>query len=369
MTVPWQLLWPACTFVAATAIALAFRRVALSGFRRCAPAASSWNPLLEAVRAPSLLWCAVLGFYVTNEVAREAALLPARWHERLGLLLEVAVILSVTTTLAGLSGKAVARVSEGQALAGAVTGLAQTTTRVAVLIVGGLVLLSAMGVQITPILTALGVGGVAVALALQDTLANLFAGVHILADRPVRVGDYVKVADNAEGVVVDIGWRATRIRSLSNTIIVVPNQTVSRATITNYSLPDTRLALGLKVSVEYSADPDHVQTVLLEEAERAVGQIPGLLRDPAPAVSLIPGFGEYSLDFTVGYHVGAFVDQYGVQHELRKRLLRRLRTEGVAIAVPTRTVQLSTDGAFLRSSKDASDAPGPPRRGRQERRP
>jgi small-conductance mechanosensitive channel len=284
----------------------------------------------------------VAGLYVANEVARDASLLPTRWHERLGLLLEIAVILSVTITLAGLAGRAISQVSDRQALGGTVTGLAHTTTRVAVIVVGVLVLLSSVGVQITPILTALGVGGIAVALALQDTLANLFAGIHLLADRPIRLGDYVEVADNAEGFVVDIGWRATRIRSLSNTIIVVPNQTVSRATITNYTLPDSRPALGLKISVEYSVDLDHVQAVLLE-VMRAVGAVPGLLDDPAPALSLIPEFGEYSLDFTVGYHVSTFVDQYRVQDELRERLLRRLRREGIGLAVPARRIHLSTN--------------------------
>jgi hypothetical protein len=91
------------------------------------------------------LWCVVLGLYVANEVARDAALMPARWHERLGLLLEVGVILSVTITLAGLSGRAIRQVSERQALGGTVTGLAHTTTRVTVCVVGVLVLLSALG--------------------------------------------------------------------------------------------------------------------------------------------------------------------------------------------------------------------------------
>jgi small-conductance mechanosensitive channel len=88
---------------------------------------------------------------------------------------------------------------------------------VVVFAVGVLVLLSALGLQITPVLTALGVGGLAVALALQDTLANLFAGLHLLADKPIRVGDYVKVGDAAEGFVIDIGWRSTRIRSFPTT--------------------------------------------------------------------------------------------------------------------------------------------------------
>ena len=352
MTVAWQLLWPAVALVVVTLIALVFRGVSLAALRRWPAASGSWTGIADAIRAPSLLWCTVAGLYVANEVARDASILPTRWHERLGLLLEIAVILSVTMTLAGLAGRAISQVSDRQALGGTVTGLAHTATRVAVVAVGVLVLLSSVGVQITPILTALGVGGVAVALALQDTLANLFAGVHLLADRPIRVGDYVKVADGAEGFVVDIGWRATRIRSLSNTIIVVPNQTVSRATITNYSLPDARLALGLKISVEYSVDLDHVQAVLVDEAGRAVGAVPGLLSDPAPSVSLSPGFGEYSLDFTVGYHVSTFVDQYGVQDELRKRLLRRLRREGIAMAVPARTIHLSTNGGPVVREED-----------------
>jgi len=347
MTVAWQLLWPALAFVVATLLALTLRGAGFTALRRWTSAPSSWTSVAGAIRTPSLFWCAVLGLYVANEVARDALLLPARWHERLGALLAMAVILSVTITFAGLAGRAISQVSERQALGGTVTGLAHTATQAVVVVIGVLVLLSSLGVQITPILTALGVGGVAIALALQDTLSNLFAGIHLLADRPIHVGDYVKVADNAEGFVIDIGWRATRIRSLSHTIIVVPNQTVARATITNYSLPDARLAVGLKVSVEYSVDADHVQTALLDEATRAVGEVPGLLGDPAPAVNLIPGFGEYSLDFTVGYHVATFVDQYGVQHELRRRLLGRLRKDGIAIAVPTQTIRLSTNGTTL----------------------
>jgi len=118
-----------------------------------------------------------------------------------------------------------------------------------VLVVGGLVLLGALGVQITPLLTALGVGGLAVALALQDTLSNLFAGLHLLADRPIRVGDYVKLADGVEGFVLDVGWRSTRVRQLQNSIAIVPNSSVAKATIVNYYLPEPRLVISVRVSV------------------------------------------------------------------------------------------------------------------------
>ncbi|HEV8437483.1 MAG TPA: mechanosensitive ion channel family protein [Methylomirabilota bacterium] len=335
----WPMFRPLLAFATATAIALLVRAALLLVLRRW----TSPSPVATAaalVRAPSLLWSVALGLYIANDVALSLSLLPARWHVRIGLLLEAVVLLSVTLVLASLAAHAVARVSERSALGAGVTGLAQTTSRVVVVIVGSLVVLTVVGVQITPLLTALGVGGLAVALALQDTLANVFAGVHLLADRPFRVGDYVKAGDAGEGFVVDIGWRSTRIRSLANNIVVIPNQTVAKAAITNYSLPDSRVSVSLKVSVEYSVDPDRVTAVLEDELAKALDTVPGLLREPPPGVSLVHGFGEYSLDFTVAFSVATFVDQYPVQHELRKRILDRFRREGIAIATPTRVTRL-----------------------------
>src|SRR5207245_808248 len=136
---------------------------------------------------------------------------------------------------------------------------------------GFLVLLAALGIQITPILTALGVGGLAVALALQDTLSNLFAGAHLLADKPIRVGDYVKVADTVEGYVVDIGWRSTRVRMLQNMVVTIPNKRVAESIITNYDMPDPRLTLLIRVSVDYGSDVELVERLLVDEATRAAG--------------------------------------------------------------------------------------------------
>src|SRR5262249_59733874 len=119
--------------------------------------------------------------------------------------------------------------SERRALALAITGLGQAVVRGVVFVIGLLVLLTALGIAITPILTALGVGGLAIALALQDTLGNLFAGLHLLADRPIRVGDYVRLSvENVEGHVLDVGWRSTRIRMLQNNVVVVPNKRVAQ---------------------------------------------------------------------------------------------------------------------------------------------
>ena len=325
------LLWPGVALVVVTLAALVFRHALFSVFRRWTGHQTHDSLFLQAIQLPSLLWCVVLGLFVALEMAD----LPARLAVQIHAVLEAAIILSVTITVAGVLGSVVAAASERRALAVGVTGLFRTSVRLAVLVVGGLVLLSSLGIAITPILTALGVGGLAVALALQDTLSNLFAGVHLLADKPIRVGDYVRLsAENVEGHVVDVGWRSTRIRMLQNNVVVVPNKRVAESVITNYDLGETRMAVSIRVGVDYDADPDHVERVLVDEATRAAGEVPGLLADPAPTARLIPGFGDYSLDFTLVCQVQRFVDQFLVQHELRKRLLKRLRAERIAMPSP-----------------------------------
>jgi small-conductance mechanosensitive channel len=352
----WAFFWPALAFVAVTTGVLVARGLLLSALRRAAPG-SGGAALADSIRLPSLLWAVVIGFFVGLETAE----LPARLAEQFRHLLRAAIILSVTITAAGVAGTLVARAGERRALTAAVTGWAHTSVRLAILIVGGLVLMSSLGIQVAPILTALGVGGLAVALALQDTLSNLFAGLHLLADRPIRIGDYVKISEgNVEGYVVDIGWRSTRIRMLANNIVVLPNQKVAQSVITNFDLPAPRMGIGIQVSVDYANDPDRVEAVLTDEAVRAVGEVPGLLGDPAPSARLIPGFGASSLDFTIGCQVATFTDQYFVQHELRRRILRRLRAERIALPLAVRTVQLRLDAqGVLRETIEESGEAGP----------
>ena len=328
-----RLFWPVVALVVVTVAALLFRNALILGFRRWTGQRATGDSLvLQAIRLPSLLWCVVLGLFVAIEMAE----LPPRLAVQIHVVLEAAIILSVTMTVAGVLDSLVAAASERRALAVGVTGLFRTSVRLVVLVVGGLVLLSSLGIAVTPILTALGVGGLAVALALQDTLSNLFAGIHLLADKPIRVGDYVRLsAENVEGHVVDVGWRSTRIRMLQNNVVVVPNKRVAESIITNYDLGETRMAVLIRVRVDYDADAELVERLLVDEATRAVGQVDGLLAEPPPSARLIPGFGDYALEFTLACQVRSFVDQFSVQHELRKRVLKRLRAERIRIPLPT----------------------------------
>ncbi|PYM94293.1 MAG: hypothetical protein DME04_08455 [Candidatus Rokuibacteriota bacterium] len=279
MSLLWPVVWTVTAFVAATVAALALRRALLAARPRWAPP-ETVGAAVGALRGPSLWWCLVAGLYVANEVAEDFAFLPRRWYRLLVVSVDVAFVLSVTVTLTGLAGSLVRRAAERRLVDSAVTGLAQTVSRVAVLVVGILVLLSTLGVHITPLLTTLGIGGVAVALALQDSLSNLFAGIHLLADGPLRVGDHVKVGDHVEGFVIDVGWRSTRIRALSNDIVVVPNLVVARETLTNYDLPDPRGAFHLPISVDGAATRTQWPRRSATRSRRPPGRSRGSCRIP-----------------------------------------------------------------------------------------
>jgi small-conductance mechanosensitive channel len=177
-------------------------------------------------------------------------------------------------------------------------------------------------------------------LALQDTLSNLFAGFYVSLSGNIRPGDYIKLDSGDEGYVTDISWRSTTVRALANNLIIVPNAKLAQAIVTNYHLPEKRMSLLIPIGVSYDSDPEQVERILVEEAKRGAQDIPGLLAEPAPFVRFIPGFGDSSLNFTLICQVAEFVDQYLAQHELRKRIFKRFREEGIEIPFPIRTVYL-----------------------------
>jgi len=299
------------------------------------------NIIIKSFKIPSLYWCIAIGLYVGIGISG----LPDKYVFYIGKAIHVIVILSIAIASANLSGKVFTHYIQKSNLPIPTTGLAYGILKGTILILGILITLSVIGISITPLITALGVGGIAVALALQDTLANLFAGIHLLIEKSIRVGDFVRLETGQEGYVEDITWRTTRIRMLPNNMVIIPNNKLSQSIVTNYYLPEKRMSLLIPVGVSYSSDPERVERILVEEAKKAVGDIQGLLGDPEPFVRFIPGFGESSLDFTLICQVREFVDQYVAQHELRKRIFRRFKQEGIEIPFPHRTV-------YLREEKD-----------------
>lgn len=220
-----------------------------------------------------------------------------------------------------------------------VTTLTAASIRILWAIPGLLVILNLLDISLAPALTALGVGGIAVSLALKDTLANLFSGFYISMAGNIHKGDYIKLDSGQEGFVEDVTWRITTLRTLQNNLVVIPNSKLSEALVTNYTYPEPRMALPIPISVPYSADVDHVERIVLEEVEAAAG-LEGLLLDPPPVVRFNPGFGDWALNLTLIVHVSDFTKQFPVQDALRRRILARFRREGIQIPFPVRTVDL-----------------------------
>lgn len=222
------------------------------------------------------------------------------------------------------------------------TSIFTNLTKVIVFIIGGLIILQALNISITPLLTALGVGGLAVALALQDTLSNLFAGIHVIAARNIRPGDYIKLDTGEEGYVVDITWRNTTIRALPNNMIIIPNSRIANAMITNYYLPDRELAVLVQVGIGYESDLEKVERVTIEVARDVMRTVPGGVPEFEPFIRYHT-FGDFSINFTVILRAKEFTDQYLIKHEFIKRLHKRYNEEGIVIPFPIRTVYMKNE--------------------------
>ena len=222
-------------------------------------------------------------------------------------------------------------------------------TRVIFGILAGMILLERLfEIQLHTVWTTLGIGGVAIALALQDTLSNFFSGVYLRLDNPVQVGDYIKIEGSEEGFIGELGWRSARMRTLANNVVIVPNNKLASTILTNYSAPVMEGLLLISIKVSQEADPEQVKRTLLDEITNAAKDIEGLQLDPPPVVRLIPKLGEPMQDYAVNCSVTDTSDRYSVRRRLRARLLARLAKEGI-----------SSEGASNESSRASAPASSP----------
>ena len=200
-----------------------------------------------------------------------------------------------------------------------------------------IIVLDLLGIEIAPFVAGLGIAGLAVALALQESLTNFFAGVYLLADKPVRTGDYIKLSTGEEGYVEEIGWRSTRVKTLKNNIVIIPNSKLAQSMITNYSAPGNEMAILVKVTVAYDSDIDAVESLLKEVSKKVVSETPGAVKEFEPIVN-VTGFQDSGVEFTLAFRVTAFWNQWRVATAMRKEILKAFRRNGVEIPFPTRTV-------------------------------
>lgn len=337
-----KLIFPALIFLGTVFCGYILRKVVFVKLTKWAEKSKTRvdDVILSAIKAPFILWFLILGFYF----ALGSSHLPEGLVQTANKILIALVIFSITLVLAKIAGALIAAYSSKFGAAMPVSSLTHNITRIVIFSVGTMVILNSLGISITPILATLGVGGLAVALALQDTLSNLFSGFHMSMARQINIGDYIKLDTGEEGYVVDIDWRATKIRMLPNNIVLIPNAKLSQAIVTNYYLPEREMAVLVQVGVHYDSDLKKVEKVTCEVAKETMQQVNGGVPTFQPFIRYHT-FADFSINFTVILRAKEFVDQYLVKHEFIKRLHERYAKEGINIPYPIRAINYAQEKA------------------------
>lgn len=299
---------------------------------------STWrydDLLVDAIKWPMVLWFALGGLRIA---VRMLPLAP-RTDAALGVATLIIAIISVTWA----ASRFAAGMVRGSTLAGAAgkVSLLASVARWTVIIVGALVVLQTLGVRITPLITALGIGGLAVGLALQDTLANFFSGIRILAAQKIRPGDFITLESGQEGWVEDITWGQTTIRQPSNNLVIVPNARLAGAITVNYDLPIRTQNFVVQLGVAYGSDLERVERVCLEVATEIQKTVPEANPDFVPVLRY-KEFGASSINFFVVMQARAFPDRWSLISPFIKAIHHRFAQDGIEIPFPVQTVVLKT---------------------------
>lgn len=286
-------------------------------------------PLLQQVfkGIPTLLGI-LIGLYVAMEIL----VIPPRPLLFLQQVFHSIVIMSLTLMVAHLGSgylkHKLGKTSENFAS----TSILATTIDITVYAIGVLVLLESFGVSISPLITALGVGGLATALALQDTLANLFSGINILVSKQIKMGDFVKLSTGEEGHVVDMNWRNTTMKTRTENMTVIPNKKIASSIITNYAQPFAECSISIPLGVGYGSDLEQVEKVAVMVAKGILQETKGGVESFEPFIRY-SNFAEVGINFNVIMKVKSVTDQDFIRHEFIKRIYKRYQEEKIIISL------------------------------------
>jgi small-conductance mechanosensitive channel len=207
-----------------------------------------------------------------------------------------------------------------------------------------LIILSTMGVSVTPVVASLGITSLAVALALQPTLENFFSGIQLVMDKPIRIGDFIELDSGERGFVEKIGWRSTWVRMLPNNIVIMPNSKLSNSKLINYYYPERELSVPVDVGVHYNSDLDHVEKVCLDVANTILQQHEYGVKTYQPFV-LFHTFDNSSINLTVMLRTREYFNRFFIKSAFIKMLKKRFDEEGIVIPFPITALNLEQEGA------------------------
>ncbi|MEM2963356.1 MAG: mechanosensitive ion channel family protein [Candidatus Anstonellales archaeon] len=222
--------------------------------------------------------------------------------------------------------------------------LVRKIVSIAIYAIGAIIIFDRLGIEIGPLLAALGIGGLAVALALQETLSNFFAGIYILADKPVRLNDYIKVEGSPEyeGNVTEIGWRSTKILTPAQNLIILPNSKLAQATIINYSAPTSSSNIVMTFSASYDSDPDKVERIL-KKCVSDVAKTEPVISSTFEPIVRFDSLSEFALQFKVIFSVTNYQQRFKAIPKINKAVIAAFRKNRITIPYPITTVYIKNN--------------------------
>jgi len=204
-------------------------------------------------------------------------------------------------------------------------------------------ILSELGVNISPLVATLGISGIAVAFAVQPTLGNFIAGTYIIPDAKIKTGDFIELDEKTRGFVDEVGWRSAKLRTLQGNLMIIPNTKLADSILTNYSHPTPEMIVFVPCGVSYETDLQRMEAVCIEVAKEVVQELPGAVKEFTPMVRF-NAFGDSNVEFNVVAKAKSWADQFAIRNLLIKKLHARFAKEGIEINYPVRKVVFSKDG-------------------------
>ncbi len=288
---------------------------------------------LKAVESQILPWIALAALYIAFKNLE----IVEPFKPYFDRFILVAVILSITFALKNLLVGILNEWSKKQGRGFPSTKIFTNLIKIIIITVGILIALESLNISITPMLTALGIGGLAISLALKDTLSDLFSGLHILLSKKVQPGDFIEVDGGIRGYITNITWRNTTMLERTNNVISIPNSRISAATVRNYDIEDASFSVRIPIGVSYSSNLDNVEKITHEVALAVQKDIAGAVEGFDPIVRFFE-FGDSSINLKVFFQAKQYGDHHELKHEFIKRLHGRYEVEGIVIPFPIRTI-------------------------------
>lgn len=331
-----------------TVIGLLIKRLVLGYIKHWVSKTSYFldSLIIDAVNLPLNLIIVLLNLVLLQKLLIAFSVTGDSFMHISNIATSVLLILAVVLFVDRLSISLITRHTENSEVLRSSQSIVKGVGRAIILSIAFLTLLSTLGISITPIVASLGIGSLAVALALQPTLENFFSGVQLVVDKPIRVGDFIELESGEQGFVERIGWRSTWIRMLPNNTIIMPNSTMSKSKIINYFYPEKELSVPVEVGVHYSSDLEKVEQVTLEVAREILNTHPWGVGSYETFV-VYHTFDNSSINFTVMLRAQEYFHRFFIRSAFIKALHKRYAEEGIVIPYPIRAINTDQEQAHF----------------------